>query len=89
MCVQNFKSVPPSIVTFLMCTHNFSMGALGACNFRQNNARDLKIGRYHHENHFYVCAKFQVPTTMASYYFQCAHTDDRTTGRPDYRTYRS
>ncbi len=63
------------------------MGALGACNFRSNQASDLEFGRFHLQDLFSVCAKFLVDTTIPSYTFPCTHTDTRTHGHTDTRTH--
>ena len=84
MCVQNFNSIRPFLHTFFnVHTQFYGMGASGACNFRSIEASDLKIGRYHHQHLFNVCAKFQVHTTISSYFFTCAHTDTRTHGHTE------
>ena len=61
---------------FFTCAHTLfrKFGTLGAYNFRSNQARNSKIDNCHQNTNQNVCAKFQVSTTISSYFFTCAHT---------------
>ena len=75
MCVQNFNSIRPYLNTFFnVHTQFYGMGALGAFYFRSIVASDLKIGRYHYQHLFYVCAKISIRYDHPLIFFKlCTH----------------